>query len=302
MKTIRIGKHDLQIKDYHCASDHTYLTKEEGQLWLYVNITDVCPASCPFCVNPGRKCGSSPFNIIRYQETLKAIHKHVYGVSFTGGEPMMEPILLDAAIGVTHEIMGDTIEIDMATSGIHLERIPDFKNLNYLDSIHISRHRINDADNRELMGRQVPSVKEIRALLERIDDPERVVFNCVLDRDGISTPEAMAAYLDMAADIGVSNTSFISMIPVNDYCREHYVDPESFRLEQDSRFRIWNHFHDHDYCSCSTGDYLGKQRKVRFYYRMPGKNRAPYVRQLVYEANNLLFAGFGGIKIELSFS
>ena len=35
-----------------------------------------------------------------YQETLKAIHKHVYGVSFTGGESMMEPILLDAAIGV----------------------------------------------------------------------------------------------------------------------------------------------------------------------------------------------------------
>ena len=115
------------------------------------------------------------------------------------------------------------------------------------------------------------------------------IFGTVNDR--------MADYLEMGAETGVNNTCFICMMPANEYCRKHHVDPERFHLEKDPRFRVWNHFHDYDYCSCSTGDYLGRQRAVRFYYRVPGKHRAPYARQLVYDADNRLLDGFGGTEI-----
>lgn len=101
----------------------------------------------------------------------------------------------------------------------------------------------------------------------------------------------------MAADVGVRNTSFISLIPANGYCMDQYVDPETFHLENDSRFRIWNHFHDYDYCSCSAGDYHAGKGWVRYYYRAPGKEKAPYSRQLVYTEDNRLLDGFGGNEV-----
>ena len=113
-------------------------------------------------------------------------------------------------------------------------------------------------------------------------------------------PMGMAEYLEMAAQTGVRNTSFISLIPANDYCIEQFVHPDSLHLEKDERFRIWNRFHDHDFCSCSSGDYKAASGWVRFYYRAPGRAAVPYARQLVYTADNRLLAGFGGPSIDLN--
>ena len=129
------------------------------------------------------------------------------------------------------------------------------------------------------------------------NDITRFVFNCVLQKDGVHDIEGIAEYLEMAAEAGISNTSFISMIPANGYCMDQFVDPEMFNLENDSRFRVWNHFHDYEYCSCSAGDYRARKGWVRYYYRSPGKEKAPYSRQLVYTENNRLLDGFGGNQI-----
>ena len=299
MKTIILGNSTLEIKDYYCASDHIYIPKEDGKLWLYVNITDVCPARCPFCVNPGRKSGNTPFDISRFRETLIKIKSAVYGVSFTGGEPMMEPAVLDEAIGIVREQMGSDLEIDMVTSGIRLNRLLEFSHLNYLDSIHVSRHRTDDNANRMLMGVDVPTADEIRNILDQMEESERVVFNCVLSQEGICNVEKMAEYLEMAALIGVHNTSFIRMVPVNAYSKKQQVDPEQFNIDKDWRFKTWNHFCDHEYCSCSSGDYQSKHGRVRFYYRVPGKKAPDYVRQLVYTADNKLLDGFGGREVKV---
>lgn len=297
MRLITIGNRSFHIKDYYCSQDGSYNPKNDGKLWLYVNITDVCPASCPFCVNPGRKFGKTEFDLQIFRKTLEDIREHIYGISFTGGEPMLEYELLDSAIGVAGSVMNYSVEIDMVTNGIHLDKIPAFRHLALLDSIHISRHRTEDSENRNLMGIQTPSKEQVRELLLHIKDPERVVFNCTMHKDGISSPDYMAEYLEMAADIGVRNTSFISLIPANGYCMDQYVDPGMFHLENDSRFRVWNHFHDYEYCSCSAGDYRAEKGWVRYYYRSPGKEKAPYSRQLVYTENNRLLDGFGGNQV-----
>ena len=297
MQSIKIGNRSFYIKDYYCSQYGYYIPKNDGKLWLYVNITGACPASCPFCVNPGRKCGRTEFDVQIFMKTLECIRDHIYGVSFTGGEPMLECELLDSAIGVAGSVMNNKIEIDMVTNGMNLNRIPTFRHLELLDSIHISRHRIDDIDNGKLMGIKTPTVDQIRELLLHIKDPARVVFNCVLQKDGINSPDLMAEYLEMAAEAGISNTSFISMIPANGYCMDQFVDPEMFNLENDSRFRVWNHFHDYEYCSCSAGDYRARKGWVRYYYRSPGKEKAPYSRQLVYTENNRLLDGFGGNQI-----
>lgn len=225
---------------------------------------------------------------------MTQIKDAVYGVSFTGGEPLLFPELLGEAIRATNEIMGPDVEFDLATCGIGLERFLKLKVSDLLYSIHISRHLVNDDANRRLMRANTPDASELKSIIRNMQEPGRVVLNCVLHKDGVHSTESMAEYLEMSAEIGVTNTSFIGLINANSFCREQYIDPSELHPEMDARFRIWNQFHDHSYCNCSSGDYEAAAGWVRFYYRSPGNEVAPYVRQLVYTADNKLLAGFGG--------
>lgn len=108
-------------------------------------------------------------------------------------------------------------------------------------------------------------------------------------------------YLEMAADICASNVSFIGMFEANSFCKEQYISPATLGFEKDSRYSIWNRFHDHQFCQCLTGDYRARNCYIRFYYRCPGTVIMPlYCRQLVYGADNVLRQGFGDAEpIEL---
>lgn len=299
MKTIQIGNSRLSVKDYYCTQRGTYIPRNDGKLWLYVNITDVCPGNCPFCVNPGRKSGTTTFDIDHFRDVLTRINPHVYGISFTGGEPLLEPAILDEAICLVSEIMGNSVEIDMVTSGIDIAGLLSLGAIKSLDSIHISRHRISDNKNLDLMGIAASSWAEIKKAIAVMSDPAKIVLNCILQKDGVASLDDIADYLESASEIGVCNVSFIGMIEANNYCREQYVNPREIDFAKDPRFRIWNKFHDHDYCSCSSGDFLAKDRWIRFYYRSPGMKKPQYVRQLVYTANNKLLDGFAGQVIKL---
>lgn len=212
---------------------------------------------------------------------------------------MLDPALLDSAISIAHDVMGGTVEIDMVTNGINLEQILSLDSLEALDSIHISRHMIQDEDNKRLMGFKPPTFANIKSFLAKLSDPARVVLNCVLLKDGINSRERAAEYLEMAAEAGIKNVSFIGLIAANKYCLNQQVDPRLIHFEDDPRFRIWNQFHDHCFCSCSSGDYKAQNGWIRYYYRMPESKGPNYTRQLVYTSYNKLLNGFGGTEILL---
>ena len=93
---------------------------------------------------------------------------------------------------------------------------------------------------------------------------------------------------------GVQNVSFICMFDAGQYCRDYYVSPSLLRdISDKNKFRIWNAFHDHEFCSCSSGDYQTAKGWTRFYFRCPGKQKTPALRQLVFTADNILQDGFG---------
>lgn len=299
MKTITIGNRVLEIKNYYCDDGNGYLSREDGKLWLYINIADVCNAHCPFCINPCRAEGSTAFNITAFDNTLHQIKDHISGISITGGEPMLFPELVDQVIDVIAEVFDRYIETDIVTNGFNFSRIKELKHLTDLDSIHLSRHMIDDSENNKVFGIPVASAEEIREVISGLSDPAKVVFNCILMKNGICSVKTIAEYLEFAAAVNVSNTSFIGMAPANRFCIENYVDPADFDLSNDPRFSIWNRFQDHEFCKCSSGSYRAESRAVRFYYRCIGSERAPYARQLVYTADNKLLAGFNGKEIHL---
>ena len=297
MRKITIGNQELNIKDYYCSFDDTYLDRADGKLWLYVNITDVCNGTCPFCINHCVKEGRSTINPEYYRNILERIKEYIYGVSFTGGEPMLYPDLVNEIIGITEEICGSHVEKDIVTNGTGFERIIDTLKLEYLDSVHLSRHMISDIDNNSVFGLQTVSSDSIAKVIAKMDDPAQIVINCVLMKDGIDSVEAIAQFLEFAADLGIRNVSFIGMSRHNTFTEKYYIDPVQLDIYSDTRFHRWNEFKDHKYCCCSTGSYDAKKRSIRFYYRGIGTEKAPYARQLVYTADDRLLAGFGGKEI-----
>lgn len=294
MQHIRLGETILQIKDYECSSDGAYPTKTDTRLWLYVNLTDACNAACPFCVNSNRR----PQQIIDpavFSTVLKQISPFVSGISFTGGEPMLDIGLLEEAIAVADGLVDSGVRFDLATNGTNIKRLLHVRGLERFTTVHVSRHATDDSTNRRLMAwPDAPSANDLASVFGDLADPGCTVLNCVLQRDGVYDRATATEYLEMAASIGAANVSFIGMIAANSYCEQGYVSPASLELEKDERCSIWNRFQDHGFCNCSAGDYKAARRYIRFYYRQANNaNPAHYCRQLVYGADNILRQGFG---------
>lgn len=288
----------LRVKDYYCSDckDGPYIECADVKLWLYINLTDQCNARCPFCVHPqgNSKAVLDPMVL---KKTLKKIAPHVKGVSITGGEPMLYPDLVDEVASIVDETFDLSVELDLVTNGTNLAAIPELRYLDRFSSIHISRHKIDDKENAELMGFSAPTIEEIKSMILGLNDKGKIVFNCTMQNRGVENLKDMAEYLEMAAAAGVRNSSFIGFFPANDYCTENYISPAEIDITEDKRFRVWNQYFDHEFCSCSSGDYNAKAGPTRFYYRCPGKSCSTYCRQLVYNADNSLLDGFRGNRI-----
>ncbi len=303
MKSIILGNQELKVKDYYCNVEGEYTEyppKQDGKLWLYVNLTNDCNGSCPFCINPCVGNDKNTIDTRSFQNNLKKIRDHVSGISITGGEPMLFPELINEALRIIHEECGCHIEIDLATNGMNFIRIPDILDLHHIDSIHLSRHMITDEENNRVFGFPTISLEELSSVIKKMDDPAQIVLNCVLMSGGIDSVKNMAQYLDSVSEIGIRNVSFIGLSRHNSYCKEHYIDPEKLNIFQDPRFHKWNALHDHDYCSCCSGSYDAPNSSIRFYYRRMGKMKAHYLRNLVYTADNRLLGGFSGMEISFN--
>ena len=316
MKELRIGNISLAVKDYYCKSadsfssscgtDSDYLVKDDPKLWLYVNVTDRCNAGCQFCVSHSNPANTEVAKIDSFRKALEVARPYIYGVSFTGGEPMLYPAVLDELISVTDEMMPDDSEIDIVTNGTSCSSLCELKNIDRLTTIHISRHSTEDERNDRIMGFHDPGLIELKELISSVNDPGKFVLNCVLQDGGVDSMEAAAKYLDMAIDIGVQNSCFITMLDVNPSCKDRQVRVDNWPVFSDSgcelwnssheyaQFNVWNRYHDYSYCSCLSGSYSNLHGRTRFYFRSPGADIAPdYCRQLVYTADNKLRDGFG---------
>lgn len=299
-QTLQIGSAVLPVKDYRCADESgAYIPKDSLQLWLYINLTDRCNARCPFCVNPAVGQEAHTVSPALLRRTLTQIRDCVSGVSITGGEPMLYPSLVDETAALVTEILGESVPLELVTNGTRLPQTAALRSYDRFSGIHVSRHCIDDGANAALMGADTPSWTRLREFLSGTPNAWKITLNCVLQKGGVENLDDARAYLEKAAEAGVKNVSFVGMFPANPYCREQYVSPKNLTFSGDDRFSIWTQQQDHDFCSCAGGDYHSENGYIRFYYRCPGPGTPAWVRQLVYNHDDRLLAGFGGKEIPL---
>lgn len=293
-----LGK-PVRVKNYFCAKNGDGYPKkpEPIQLQLSVCPTSFCPAGCSFCAakNTVEKRFLDPAKFAGVMNRLKAENR-VRGVKITGGEPFTDIELLNEVISILYGIFGYGLEVSISTNGMGLDRLHDIRDLPYLESIHVSRHHYDDSTNRMLFGgADVPSGRMLKEIFASVPYPDLFVYNCMLLKDYIGSPEEAHRFLDFAIASGVPKVGFMTCSPVNPYAERQTVPFDAVINQRDPALLFTRSFDDYEFCHCSDGVYASADGEiVEFYGRTTKMGRYSYSRGLVYDADDHLRDGFGG--------
>ena len=288
----------LAVKSQICSPDGLHYRQKKDPLRLQLSISPsaYCPAACPFCV-AGQPKSRDKVDLNKLETVLRRLKERdlVRGVKITGGEPFSDVILLDEVLCLLYEVFGDSLEAAISTNGYRLAEMHRLRKLELLETIHISRHHYDDGRNRALFGGgPVPDGHELREIMDTVSYKDLFVFNCMLLRDEIGTPEEARRFLDFAIETGAPKVGFVTCMPCNDYAREQAVPYESVIRRDDPSLLFVRHFYDHEACHCSDGVYLSPEGRLIEFYGRSTAQTCTYCRGLSYETDNRLHAGFGG--------
>ena len=289
---------ETAVKNYVCSQDGVHYRPKEGRIRLQLSIvlTRYCDARCPFCIAAptGDPAALDPTALEKILLLLRQ-EDRVRGISITGGEPFAQPELLDRAVSMVFRIFGHAMEVTIDTNGTGLAHLRGIRELEHVDTVHISRHHWLDSRNEALFGRRMPSAEELRAHIAAVPLKGLFVLNCMLLRGWVERPEDARRYMDFAIGLGASKVSFITGTPVNEFVRLRRVPYEAVLREDDPSLLFTRGFRDYSFCRCRDGVYVSPQgRLIEFYGRHSEPGGCDWCRGLVLTPEGALTAGFGG--------
>ena len=103
--------------------------------------------------------------------------------------------------------------------------------------------------------------------------------------------------MDKSFDLGIELIGFVSLMPINDFCKENFVDFNKLNLDSD-RFIMTKEFKYKNQCKCNNYLYIPEKiidKVVRVYYKntfKPGK----LFHGIIYDGEYLK-TGFNGGEI-----
>ena len=294
-----LGK-SITVKNYICSADgKNYKEKPENiKLQLFVNMLTFCPANCRFCVAKNTKQDKT-IDIDKFKSVMKLLkaEDRIRGIKITGGEPFYDIDLLNEVISAIYDIFGYEMEVAISTNGTGLGNLKKIKDLEHIETIHISRHHYGDDVNRKIFGniKNIPGTRELKDIVDSVSYKDIFVLNCVLLKDYINSPEEAHKFMDFAIEIGIPKVGFTTCSPINGYAKEQSIPYEAVIKEDDPVLLFTRGFFDYDYCHCSDGVYSSEDgRIVEFYGKSTKMEDYAYCRGLVYDADDHLKDGFGG--------
>lgn len=287
MDLVVFGK-TITLKDYHCKNillEPRYAKSvKKPYANIYVRIQNICNAKCKFCeFTREDKC----FDKYKMYYVLSDMQKRfvINKVSFTGGEPTLDIDTLTEAIKLVKEI-NNNIFIVVNTNGYNLDGLVGLP----IDSVALSRHHYLDSINNEILGFNAPSSLKIKELSNKIN----LHLSCNLLKNNIDSIDEIIKYLNFADSINVDDVGFVSLMKVNDFCKNNFVDFHSIGINDDERLFRNKEWQYEDICKCANYLYIvpNTGSVIKLYSRCALKpNNVD--SQLVFDCN-VLKDGFNG--------
>jgi len=263
---------EIELRDNYCSLNNLKpLPIEKPYINLYVRMFSWCNAACPFCVY---RDGYNTFNFNKFADILNYLKTKVEirKVSFTGGEPTSSINLLNNLIKKVRNI---TPFIVVNTNGFNIKELL----INDVNSIALSRHHYDDDKNNAIFKTKMLSKKDIQNL-----NLKNLHLSCNIIKGQIDSRVEIEKYLEFATSIGVSDVGFVSLMKVNKYCEDNFLDFNTLLKSNTKNIKKYKQWEKEDVCRCTNYIYAKKGKYALFYNRS-------VLKQKEGSTNTLLFTG-----------
>ncbi len=268
---IKVNDKIYNIKQYGC-DDHTFFP-------LYVNVTNKCNAKCKFCANECHK-NYQEFDSNELENILKQIYTKISRVSLSGGEPLLDLDNLEKALKIIPQF-GPRITLN--TNGTYLEKALPMLNKYPIENIILSRHHYLDKVNNEIFGTNVLALEE----LSKLNSKAEVRINCLLIKDYIDSSEEIIKFIESLKDTNINNIGFISLMPANEYAKNHFIDYRDITNTFGNEFIKTISREDGIRCSCCNYIYRNSYgNEIYVYFRYTADMKDGY-RSLYFDPAGL---------------
>jgi len=228
--------------------------------------TKFCNAKCAFCVFADT---ASKFNEKKYIEVLKEITSKIgiRKIAFSGGEPTLYWDQFKDMVNIAYEMSPDS-NLSMNTDGLRLQQLFEDPVSRIMSNIHISRHHYNDEVNNEIFKTDTPSSEELRYAQSISENPYQVQLSCNLIKGYIDTKEEVFKYLEWANDLEINNVGLVSLMPVNPYSRDNFINFNVKELMGEN-FSVTKEWSYKNACQCTNYVYLPDniRQPMRVYHK-----------------------------------
>jgi molybdenum cofactor biosynthesis enzyme MoaA len=278
---VRIFDKDIDLKEYGCNNGRIPGRHIPRSVNLFVKVTNRCNAACRFCSNAGYTKKQVPFNhekLWSVVDELMANGIMINRINITGGEPSVVGDVVNDVLFRASDAKYQDIHLHLNTNGLTADSRKLMTNPRW-DSISISLHHYDPEKLSEIYG------IGISPEMLSFDDIniDKVNGSCNLIRGYIDTPKEVEKMLKFALSIGLPRLGFVSLMQVNDYCRENYVDFSEVDFETIPRLYFTESRNRGADCKCSN-----------YLYNCAGKMLEVYMRNYcnpTYCESSLLYDG-----------
>jgi molybdenum cofactor biosynthesis enzyme MoaA len=184
-------------------------------------------------------------------------------LNITGGEPSIVPETVNRIIERLNASPDyQRIHLHLNTNGL-LPKSQEMMRIARFDSISISMHHYDMSVLSEIYNCHIPS----RAMDFEGIDIGKINLSCNLIRGYIDSPEEARKMLDKTIDIGIPRIGFVGLMPVNNYCREHFIDLEEIRIDSIPHVYFTKSKNRGRNCKCSNYLYNRDGKILEIYMR-----------------------------------
>lgn len=287
---IEIFGEKIKIKNYACSSIKNEFNKQKMKLNLYIG----CNAKCKFCSNREMQ-DMGKLDLEKLEYVLKYFNERqlLNRISITGGEPTLKLDLLNDVANLIYKVIPDAT-VTINTNGNNLRELVNLDVIDKIEGIHISRHHYEDKINEKIFGAAVANEEDIKYVMGNVKNKKILRLNCLLMKNNIDRIEEVEKYLEFASKLGIFRVGFVSLMKINDYSIENFINFNDIFKKEIMNPKTFVHFYDTNICECINGVYISKEGKfTEWYARMTKELDCEYTRQFVYTSNNKLTTGFG---------
>jgi len=264
METQIFGKKVL-IKQFGCDQSDIFGDEIPPSVNIFVKVTKDCNAKCLFCSNADTTDTNGKFNLPKLLAIIQEFQNKniiVNRINITGGEPSLVPNLVQSILDECDGVIYKNIHLHLNTNGLFQQSQELMRNPRW-NSISVSLHHYDTIKLSELYG--VP-ISEAAFAFEKIDT-NKINVSCNLIKGYIDCAKEAHKILDFTLELGIPRIGFVSLMKVNDYCRNHYVDFEDIHLDSIPHVYFTKSMNRGKDCKCSNFLYNKGLKILEIYTR-----------------------------------